>query len=83
MTTRFDQLKGHPQAIRKHKIKITTASLILGQSKFSDLLLQLVRNVMAHGQKPDFVFPPNGRFHLNRWGRQFSRLLAAELWASA
>ena len=40
-------------------------------------------NVMAHAQKPDFVFPLNGRVHLNRWGRQFSRLLAAEVCASA
>ena len=38
---------------------------------------------MAHAQKPDFVFPRNGRVHLNRWGRQFSPLLAAELCASA
>ena len=33
---------------------------------------------MAHAQKPEFVFPRNGRVHLNRWGRQFSRLLAVE-----
>jgi hypothetical protein len=38
---------------------------------------------MAHEQKPDFVFPRKGRDHLNRRGRQFSRLLAAELCASA
>ena len=38
---------------------------------------------MAHAQKPDFVFPRNGRVHLNRWRRQFSRLLAAEVCASA
>ena len=38
---------------------------------------------MAHAQKPDFVFPRNGRVHSNRWGRQFSRLLAAEVCASA
>ena len=38
---------------------------------------------MAHAQKPDFVFPLNGRVHLNRWGRQFSRLLATEVCASA
>ena len=31
---------------------------------------------MAHAQKPDFVFLRNGRVHLNRQGRQFSRLLA-------
>ena len=37
-------------------------------------------NVMAHAQKPDFVFRRNWRVHLNRsWGRQFSRLLAAEV----
>jgi len=34
---------------------------------------------MAHAQKPDFVFRRNGRVHLNRLGRQFSRLLAAEV----
>jgi len=38
---------------------------------------------MAHAQKPDFVFRRNGRVHLNRQGRQFSRLLAAEVCASA
>ena len=32
---------------------------------------------MAHAQKPDFVFRRNGRVHLNRHGRQFSRLLVA------
>jgi hypothetical protein len=38
---------------------------------------------MAYAQKPDFVFLRNGRVHLNRQGRQFSRILAAELCASA
>jgi hypothetical protein len=38
---------------------------------------------MAHAQKPNFVYGRNGRVCLNRWGRQFSRLLAAELCASA
>jgi hypothetical protein len=42
-----------------------------------------VWNVMAHAQKPDFVFRRNGRVHLNRRGRQFSLLLAAEVCASA
>jgi hypothetical protein len=36
-----------------------------------------VWNVMAHAQKPDFVFRRNGRVHLNRRGNQFSRLLRA------
>ena len=40
-------------------------------------------NVMAHAQKPDFVFRQNGGVHLNRRGRQFSRLPAAEVCASA
>ena len=40
-------------------------------------------NVMAHAQKPDFVFRRNGPVHLNRRGLQFSRLLAAEVCASA
>jgi len=38
---------------------------------------------MAHAQKPDFVFRRNGRVHLNRHGRQFSRLLTAKVCASA
>ena len=38
---------------------------------------------MSHGQKPDFVFRRNGRVHLNRRGRKFNRLLAAEMCASA
>jgi hypothetical protein len=38
---------------------------------------------MAHAQKPDFVFRRNGRVHLKRRGRQFNRLLAAEVCASA
>jgi len=42
-----------------------------------------VWNVMEHAQKPDFVFRRNGRVHLNRRGRQFSRLLTAEECASA
>ena len=41
-----------------------------------------VWNVMAHAQKPDFAFLRNGRVHLNRQGRQFSRLLAAEVCVS-
>ena len=41
-------------------------------------------NEMAHAQKADFLFRRNGRVHLNRpGGRQFSRLLAAEVWSSA
>jgi hypothetical protein len=46
-------------------------------------LVDRVCIVMAHAHKPDFVFRRNGRVHLNRRGRQFSRLLAAEVCASA
>ena len=52
-------------------------------SSITVLCYKLVRNVMAHAQISDFVFPRNGRVHLNRWGRQFSRLLAAKVCASA
>jgi hypothetical protein len=45
--------------------------------------LDCVWRVMAHTQKPDFIVRRNGRVHLNRQGRQFSRLLAAEVCASA
>ena len=38
---------------------------------------------MGHAQKPHFVFRLNGRVHLNRRRSQFSRLLAAEVCASA
>jgi len=53
-------------------------------SKLQDVKkVDCVWNVMAHAQKPDLVFRRNGRVHLNRRGRQFSRLLAAEVCASA
>jgi len=38
---------------------------------------------MAHAQESGFVFRRNGRGNLNRRGCQFSRLLAAEVYASA
>ena len=47
------------------------------------LKLQASWNLMAHAQKPDFVFRRNGRVHLNHRGRQFIRLLAAEVCVSA
>ena len=50
---------------------------------FSNLFVDCVWNVMAHAQKPDFVFRRNGRVHLNQLGFQFSRLLAAEVCESA
>ena len=38
---------------------------------------------MAHAHKTNFAFRRNGRIHLNPRGRQFSRLLAAEVFVSA
>ena len=46
-------------------------------------VVELVRNLMAHAQKPHFVFRLKGWVHLNRRGSQFSRLLAADVCASA
>jgi len=54
-----------------------------GSSVVSRYWVECVLNVMAHAQKPDFVFRRNGRVHLNRQGRQFNRLLAAKVCASA
>ena len=45
-------------------------------------VLYCVWNVMAHAQKPYFVFRRNGRVRLNRQRPQLSRLLAAEVCAS-
>jgi len=44
---------------------------------WKELQVDYVLNVMAHTQKPDFVFRRNGRVHFNRRGRQFSRLLCS------
>ena len=55
-----------------------------GYSVFSSTrVVECFLNVMAHVQKPDFVFRRNGRVHLNRRVRQFSLLLAVEVCASA
>jgi len=58
---------------------------ILSTIRYAYLLFRSMQlwNVMAHAQKPDFVFRRNGAVHLNRLGRQVSRLLAAEVCASA
>ena len=69
------------------RVKVTGDSSNSGTS-FVDCLNVKMKvedswNVMAHAQKPDFVFRRNGRVHWNRRGRQFIRLLAAEVCASA
>jgi hypothetical protein len=62
----------------KHFVQYCTGRT---RKRFSELVANW--NVMAHAQKLDFVFRRNRRVHLNRWERQFSRLLAAEVCASA
>jgi len=66
-----------PSIIRSSKLHIQRQVFV------RPIVLEHVWNVMAHAQKPDLVFQRNGRVHLNRRGRQFSRLLAAEVCASA
>ena len=58
-------------------------SFLWSQTSIRQSEVDCVWNVMAHAQKPNFVFRRNGRVHLNRQGLQFSRLLAAEVCASA
>ena len=71
---------GHTEAkVRREHNKEN--SLISGRSA-TVWSLKASWNAMAHTQKPDFVFRRNGRVHLNRQGRKFSRLLAAEVCAS-
>jgi hypothetical protein len=56
---------------------------VAGSDNRQTVAVDCIWNVMAHAQKPDFVFRRNGRVHLNRRGRHFSRLLTAEVRASA
>jgi len=53
------------------------------QVTWDGIVLQASWNVNAHAQKPDLVLRRNWRVHLNRRGYQFTRLLAAEVCASA
>ena len=50
---------------------------------FTFAVVELVRNRIAHAQKPDFFIRLNGLVHLNRRESQFSRMLAAEVCTSA
>jgi hypothetical protein len=53
------------------------------KQKCSGQLVYCSYDYMAHAQKPDFVFRRNGRVHVTWRGRQFSRLLAAQVCGSA
>ena len=72
----------HP-SVRLGELRKATRSIVGVWSFGMCWEVDCVWNVMAHAQKPDFVFRRNGWIHLNRRGRQFSRLLAAEVCASA
>jgi hypothetical protein len=64
---------------------IITSTLIYMaiECRRSWIQVDCVWNVIAHAQKSDLVFRRNGQVQLNRRGRQFSRLPAAEVCASA
>jgi len=69
----------HPQPISRRSGDILLRPLTPLWREQADCF----RNVMANAQKPDIVFRRNGRVYLNRQGRSFSRLLAAEVCACA
>jgi hypothetical protein len=69
--------------VKKYLFNSSRRHVVFGTDVFHSLVVDCVWNVMAHAQKPHFVFRRNGRVHLNRRGLQFSRLLAAEGCASA
>ena len=62
-------------------VRVISTFQLLDQ--FSSNLIETSWNVMAHTQKPDFIFQWNAWVHLNQLGHQFSRPLAAEMCASA
>ena len=68
---------------RYHACPSSAAMFICTSVKTHNIYVDCVWNVMAHAQKPNFVSLRNGRVHLNWRERQFSRLLAAEVCASA
>jgi hypothetical protein len=66
----------------KHKAFQLVCAEVMHCSNACTWVVEASWNVMSHAQKPDFDFRRNGRVHLNRRGRQFSRLLTAEVCAS-
>ena len=68
-------------------LDIATVTILISIRNFckkqQSTVVDCVWNVMAHAQKPDFVFRRNGWVRLNRRWLQFSRLLAGEVCASA
>ena len=56
----------HAETVLALIVKIET--LVAGSSVNFPLYVEVSWNVMAHAQKPDFVFRRKGRVHLNRPG---------------
>jgi hypothetical protein len=71
----FSVLAAH----KNETIDVSTSKPLL----VSRCTVEATWKVMARAQKPDFVFRRNGRVYSKRRGRQFSRLLAADVCASA
>ena len=76
-TTRYNYWRDKNSKLQNQVFLLECYAVLIG------IMLDCVWNVMAHAQKPDFIFRRNGRVHLNRRGRQFSRLLAVQVCASA
>jgi len=70
-------------AIERASVNVLEVSLCSWTRRCWCMCVDCFWNVMAHAQKPYFVFRRNGLVYLNLRGRQFSRLLAAEVCASA
>jgi len=69
---------------KTHRQQMAT-NAVCGKREPPRLLLDVdcIWNVMAHAQKPDFVFRRNETSPFQSAGRQFSRLLSVEVCASA
>jgi hypothetical protein len=87
VASKLEIIHSSPLNVRYDVLDTTDASSWNRQRRRDNLLptswVDCVLNVMAHAQKSDFVFRRNGRVYLNRRGRQFIRLLTAEVCASA
>jgi len=84
-TCQVSQMKSSGNTIRiLQQVSLSVPSYVSSKPNcWTSKSVDCVWNVMAYAQKPDFVFRRNGRFHLSRRERQFSRLLATEVCASA
>ena len=82
---REEEKKGRRRRRRRRRRKIRRVSNVtaMEHSPITTEQVEWKQNAVAHAQKPDLVFQRNGRVHFYWRGCQFSRLLAAEVCASA